>query len=314
MNKRDVKTNVTFVILLLLSVAVRAQVAEPQGELTLYTRATQIGTVARREFKDDKGRIVRVIYYTGGGSFEGPYREELLREQSIRSYTYDDHNCRIKCESYEPGLRLSRTEEVRCFDGTATPSLTTVRDVRGIKEVETRHTASGSTQTILYFDKDGDKVVAIDGELPTDADLAHGWGEMLSGFACGIAANPEKGRQEDLQVHVTIKNVSHEANGVVMISPVLVELKDLTGRVIEPKAAYTRHKDKTESDGCPTYMSQGAPFAGRSQPQTGYELGEQYNRLAPGKYSITITYCVSGVKGRLVSNTIPIEVEGRENR
>jgi len=34
MNKRDLKTNVTVIILLLLSFAVRAQVAEPKGELT----------------------------------------------------------------------------------------------------------------------------------------------------------------------------------------------------------------------------------------------------------------------------------------
>jgi hypothetical protein len=314
MKTRDLNTIVILIILLLLSVTARSQVAEPKGELRLYSRATQIGTVASREFKDAKGRIVKVIYYTGGGSLEGPYREELLREQSIRSYTYDDHNCRIWSESYEPGMKLSRTEEVRCFGGTATPGLTTVRDARGIKQAETRHRTTGSTQTTLYFDKDGDKVVAINGELPTDTDLAHGWGQMLNGLACGIAANREKGRQEDLQVQVTIKNVNHDSNGVLMISPVLVELKDVTGRVIERKSAYTRQQTKIESDECPTYMNQGAPLAGRAQPQPGYELGEQYNRLAPGKYSITITYCVTGLREKLVSNSIPIEVEGPENR
>lgn len=313
MNKRKLKTFITLIVLVLLSIAVRAQLPEPKGELRLYGRATEVGTTASREFKDDKGRIVKVIYYTGGGSFEGPYREELLREQSIRSYAYDDHNCRIKGESYEPGMKLIRTEEVRCFEGTAIPSLTTARDERGTKQVETRHTASGSTQTVLYFDKDGDKVVAINGELPTDADLAHGWGEMFGGFACGIAATPEKGRQKEMRVHATIKTVSH-ANGGVMISPVLVELKDLSGRVIERKATRTSQENKTESEGCPTFMSQGAPFAGRAQPQIGYELGEEYDRLAPGKYSITITYCVAGMAGRLVSNTIPLEVERHEKR
>jgi len=107
MNKSNSKTNGTLIILLLLSIVVRAQVSDPKSELRLYSRATQIGTTASREFKDDKGRIVKVIYYTGGGSFGGPYREELLREQSIRSYTYDDHNCRIRGERYEPGMKLS---------------------------------------------------------------------------------------------------------------------------------------------------------------------------------------------------------------
>ena len=314
MKKRGSKTGVALIMLLFLSVAVRAQVAEPKGELRLYGRATQIGTVASREFKDGKGRVVKVIYYTGGGSFEGPYGEDLLREQSIHTYTYDDHDCRIKSESYEPGMRLSRTEDVRCLDGTATPRLTTIRDARGVKQAETSHKANGSTPTELYFDSDGDKVVAINGEVPTDVDLAHGWGEELGGFACGIAANREKGRQEDLQVRVTIKNISHDAEGVVMISPVLVELKDITGRVVERKAAYRKHENGVQSEGCPTYLAQGAPFAGRSQEQPGYALGEQYDPLAPGTYSITITYCVSAVRGLLVSNTILLEVGGHNKQ
>jgi hypothetical protein len=99
-----------------------------------------------------------------------------------------------------------------------------------------------------------------------------------------------------------------------MISPVLVELKDHTGRVIERKSAYTRQQTKSESNECPSYMNQGAPLAGRAQPQPGYQLGEQYDRLAPGKYWITITYCVTGLRGKLVSNTISLEVEGPENR
>ena len=314
MSQPDFRTSgsLSLIVLLLSSVVVRGQVADPKGELRLYTRATQIGTVASRTFKDDKGRDVKVIYYSGGGSFEGPYREELLREQSIHTYTYDTHNCRIKSETYQPGMKLSRTEEVRCLDGTATPNLTIVRDVRDIKKAESRHTASGGTQTVLYFDDDGNEVVAINGELPKDTDLANGWGVVFNGFACGIAANRKKGRQEELEIHATIKNISHDG-AVIMMSPVLLELKDSTGRVIERKAAYRNDESKTQFEVCPTYMSQGTPQFGRSQPQPGYRLGEQYDRLAPGKYSLAISYCVAGVPGRLVSNTILLEVEGREN-
>jgi hypothetical protein len=310
----ETNRNLSLAMLLLFSVVVRGQVAEPKGELRLYPRATQIGTVASRTFKDDRGRAVKVIYYTGGGSLEGPYREDLLREQSIHLFSYDNHNCQIKRETYEPGMRLSRTEEVRCLDGTATPNLTTVYNARGIRQAETRHTASGSTQTVLHFDIGGNKVVAINGALPIDTDLASGWGMVFSGFACGIAANREKGRQEELEVNVSIKNISHNGIAVVMISPVLVELKDSSGRVIERKAAYRTSESNTQFDACPTYMNQAAPYVGRSQERPGYGLGEQYDRLAPGKYTLTITHCVSGVPGRLVSNTIPLEVEGRENR
>src|SRR6266436_5283840 len=288
MNKRDSKNNLTLITLLLLSVAVRAQVSEPKGELRLYSTATQIGTTANREVKDGKGRVVKVIYYTGGGgSAQGGFREELLREQSITTYTYNDQDCRIKSEFFEPGMKLSRTANVLCHDGTATPRLTVISDARGVKQAEIRHKANGSTQTELLFDSFGDKVIAINGE---------------------------RGRQEDLEVHVTIKNISHDAKGIVNISPVLVELKDITGRVVERKAAYRRAENKTQSEGCPTYMNQGAPSAGRSQSQPGYGLGEQYDRLAPGSYSITISYCVPAERGLLVSNTILLEVEAHENR
>lgn len=320
MNKRDLETSVSLILLLLLSGAVRAQVAELKGELRLYEWATQIGTVAIRELKDDKGRVVKAIYYTGGGDSEGrpygngPYREDLLREQSIQTNTYDDHDCRVKTKIYEPGMTLSRTAEVRCFTGTATPELTINRDMRGIRQSEVRHNAHGGTQTQLYFDDDGRKVVAINGETPTDVDIVHGWGEPLTGFACSIAANREKGRQEQVNVSVTIKNINHDADGVAMMAPVLMELKDSAGQVIQRKTRYAEPANEGQANGCPTCMNQGAPFAGRAQPQIGFALGEEYDPLAPGRYSMTVTYCVSGVPGRLTSNTILLEVEGRENR
>lgn len=314
MNKCIFRTGLVLVLLLLLQGGVSAQVAEQQGELRIYDRATQINTVASREFKDDRGRVVKVIYYTGGGGFEGPYREELLHEQSIRVQTYDDHDCIIKIENYEPGMKLTRTADVQCLTGTSTPSLTITRDARGVKQAEVRHDAKGSTQTTLWFDADGDKVIAIDGDTPTDVDLAHGWGKEAGGFACGIAANREKGRQKDLQVWVTIKNISNRTEGVPMVAPVLVELKDSIGQVIEPKAEYEDAGNKIQQGTCPTYMSQGVPFAGDSDLLRSYELGERYGALAPGTYTMTVKHCVSTMRRLLVSNTIHFEVEGHNEK
>ena len=53
---------IAFSFWLLLSISVRAQDRESKGELHIYPRATQIGIVANREFKDQKGRVVKVIY------------------------------------------------------------------------------------------------------------------------------------------------------------------------------------------------------------------------------------------------------------
>jgi hypothetical protein len=296
-------------ILLLLSRSVSAQVSEQQGELRLYDRATQIGTTANREFTDDKGRVIKHIYYTGGSSgINGPYHEELLREQSIHVYAYDEYGCRIRSENYAPGMKLSSTAEVRCLDGTATPQLTTVRDARGVKQFENRHTASGGTRTRLYLDHDGEKLIGIIGDTPTDVDLSHGWGAEVGGFAIGVAANRERGRQGDLQVSVTIKNVGDLSDGALMVSLVRVELKDSAGRLIEPKAAYKNRGEVTNSEECSGGW--GVPFPGRSQWLPSYDLGEQYEPLSPGKYSFTVTHCLSGNRGLLISNTIYLEVEG----
>jgi len=303
----------SLIILLLLSISVRAQEPEPKGELRIYHRGTQIGTAAAREFKDDKGRLIKAIYYTYTGESDsgGNFREELLREQSTSTFEYDESGCPSKSKNYDRGFKLLHTYEVTCFEGTATPKLTIIRNSHGVKTAEKRHTATGAGRAMLYFDSDGDKVVGISGELPADADLVHGWGDPLRGFALGIAGNREKGQQEELRVHVTIKNVSHDAEPLVMISPIQIELKDASGRLVEPKTAYRPNLAQIQSDECPSYMKEGAPGTGRSQFKASYALGEQFNRLAPGNYSITVAYCVSGVSGRLVSNTIVLEVEGK---
>ena len=193
------------------------------------------------------------------------------------------------------------------LEGTATRRLAIIRNSQGIKQSEVRHTANGSTKR-LHFDSNGEQVIAITGELPSDTDLIHGWGNVLHGFAVGIAANREKGRQQDLAVHVSLKNVDNDA-GQVMVSPVLVELKNSNGQVVQQKAAIELNQNQMHLNECPSYLQLGAPGRGRAQPQYNYGLGEHYERLSPGKYSMTVTYCVTGQSERLVSNTIEIEVE-----
>lgn len=300
--------SITLCLLLLLSISAHAQDPESKGELRIYHRATQIGTVASREFKDDKGRVVKVIYYTHADLNSSNFREESLRVQSSSTFDYDEYGCPIKSQSYDHKAKLTRIEELRCVEGTATRRLAIIRNGQGIKQGEARYTATGSAQTVLHFDSNGEKVIAITGELPRDTDLIHGWGNVLHGFALGIAANREKGRQQDLNVHVSLKNVGNDA-GQIMVSPVLVELKNSNGQAIELKPPYRINPYQTQFNHCPSYMQMGAPRLGWAQPQYNYNLGEQYERLSPGKYSITVTYCVQGQSERLVSNTIEIEVE-----
>lgn len=300
--------NISLSLLLLLSISARAQDVESKGELRIYPRATQIGVVANREFKDDKGRVVKVIYYTGPDLDTSNLREEQLRVHSTRTFDYDAYGCQVNSKSYDRKAKVERIDELRCVERTAVRSLLIVRNAQGIKQREDRHTAGGGAKTALYFDSNGEKVIAINGELPSDTDLVHGWGNVLHGFALGIAANREKGSQQDLTVHISVKNVSHDGRQV-STSPVLIELKNSNGQVVEPKANHRINLSQTQFNHCPSYLQIGAPRRGHAQPHYNFSLGDQYERLSPGKYSITVTYCVTGVPERLVSNTIEIEVE-----
>ena len=294
-------------LLLLLSISTRAQEREPKGELQIYPRATQVGTVANRQFKDDKGRVVKIIYYDYADGAARNFREELLREQSSRTSEYDEYGCPIKSKSYDRLLNLTAVEEVRCSEGTSTPLLTTRRNSSDITQRETRHTQTGSAKTILEFDSTGEKVIGITGEFPKDTDLVHGWGNGLNGLAVGIAPNRESGAQQDLSVNVTIKNVDNDSSDL-MLSPVLFELKHSNGQAIQEKMFHLSNSNKIESGPCPNYMRMGAPRAGRALILYSLNLGELYDPMPPGKYSMTITYCVSKELERLVSNTIQIEV------
>jgi hypothetical protein len=143
--------------------------------------------VANREFKDHKGRVVKVIYYGYDDYSTNNFREELLRERSSRTSEYDEYGCPIKSKSYDHLLNLTAVEEVRCAEGTSIPLLSTSRNSSDIKHRETRHTETGGAKTILEFDSTGEKVIGITGEFPDDTDLVHGWGNVLNGLAVGIA-------------------------------------------------------------------------------------------------------------------------------
>ena len=293
-------------ILLLVSISARAQEAQSKGELRVYPRATQIGTVASRQFKNTKGRIIKTIYYTYAVDSISNFREELLREQSSRTWEYDDYGCPIKSESYDQLHNLTGTEEVRCVDRTATASLMTLHSPLGVKQRETRYTDAGSVQTVLEFDSNGEKVIGMSGATPEDVDLVHGWGEEVQGFALGIAASHESGPQHDLSVNVTIKNVDNHSS--LTAAPILLELKDANGQVIQENALNRLTKSSMQSNECPDNLKIGTPDTGRVRIQLSLNLGERYSALPPGKYSLTVTFCIKDVPERLVSNTIQIQV------
>ncbi len=299
-------TNIIASIAVLLLVSICTHAQESKGELRIYPRATQVGTVASRQFKDHKGRIVKIIYYTYAADSMSNFREDLLREHSSRTYEYDEYGCPIKSESYDQVHNLTATEEGRCVAGTATVRQTTLRNTPGVKQRETRYNDAGGVETVLEFDSNGEKVVGMNGAIPADIDLVHGWGNVVQGFALGIAANRESGPQQDLRVWVTIKNVDNDSS--LTAAPILLDLKDANGLVIQENSINRITNAATQSNECPEKQKIGTPGTGRALIQFSIGLGERYSALPPGRYSLTITFCITDVPEKLVSNTIQLEV------
>jgi hypothetical protein len=295
----------TSVLLLLLDSRAYAQDDVQTSELHIYDRPTQAGTVADRVFKDSKGRVVKTVIYTGGGP--APYREELLRVYLITIAKYGPDDCVVRAATYWPGMILKSMIEGTCWPGTATPKLTVIRDAHGVRTQETRHKTQGGKSSVLLFDATGEKVIAIKSQTPDDVDLVHGWGKEVGGLACGIAANRERGRQEDLELFVTVKNISFRQDRVTTVSPVAVELKDSAGLLIGPKAEFASKEAKIAPSTCPPFGE--APIVGESRLLTSYRLGERYVGLAPGKYEMTVRLCSRLISGLLVSNTLLLEIE-----
>jgi hypothetical protein len=295
--------------LFILVGSVNAQTKE-KGELHIYSHESQVGVVANREFKDEKGRVVKTIYYYGDADSNGQYREELLKERSIHTVQFDDNDCPIKGQNFDPGMKLTSSSETICFEGTSEDKLITTRDARGIRTAEIRkilkEDGRSSTSSTLFFDATGEKVVALDGDVPTDVDLLRGWGPSMNGFALGIAVNREKGRQEELEVWCSLKNIDHK--GDPYVQPWLVELTDSNGRFIEPLKAHAGDVNKP-SEECTRTDDWGGPDAGTSALQRGFWFRERYAVLAPGRYSVTIKYCMRDVGKLLASNQIDVEIE-----
>lgn len=296
----------TVALIFAFSIAAFAQQDDSPGELILYHSHTQVGTVARREFKDEKGRVYKTIYYTlVDFSSRGPFREDQLREQSIDLIFYDESNCRVRSERDDPYTKTKRITMVECQEGTATPKLTTYLDTRGIRERETRHSRTGVT---LYFDSEGKKVVAIRGVIPDDADLVNGWGQKTGGLSVGIAINQQRGRQKDMRIYETTKNIDRDIDPRLMISPLEYELKDISGRTVKPKERRYQPETVPDIDGCPGRFGQGAPAKGLAHNSLSIALQDNFHPLPAGKYSFTLKLCVSGSATTLVSNTISFEI------
>src|SRR5262245_7802238 len=292
----------------------RGQSVRPGEELQIYGFPTQIGTVAMRTIRDQNGRISKEIYYALKDLHNrSPYTEDMLQEQSIVVYRYDDQGRQIASEHYAPGMIPDFRWEIRHENHEKRREVKYTKE--GVREYEIRYLANRLVSQ-LYYDKSGNDLVAIRGVIPEDMDLHFGWGEPEDGLACGITLSKAKSNIDDsptLALYVNIKNSGAGEISIFQLPEGEIELRDGRGSLVKEEAEFAKKRyDPLQKHRQLNGQLLKTNEAGFVYPA--YELNTRYGRLAPGRYTVRLKQRVIDKEISLISNTIEFAVDGQVNR
>jgi hypothetical protein len=275
--------------------------AGEKAELEMYGMATQIGIVARRTIRDRSGRIAREVYYGGPtNNGLGPSDEKDLGVQYIEVYFYDASKRVDHVERWEAGKRLPSVEH-NAYDAAGELVRKWFVETDGVRRYETRF-RDQSTFAELYFDDTGTYLTSLRWHLVNDIDLPHGWGKVGGGMACGITLSTERGPFDKFELWVNIKNVVEKYLMIDNLVEPSFELSDAWGKII-PLKNPRGPQDRPYLTG----QSLDLDEAGFMYPA--YKLGNYFDPLPPGKYTIRIQQPVPERNVILVSNAVTFVVQ-----
>lgn len=288
-----------------------AQLAE--GQLSIYGIPTQIGTVARRTFRDSSGRVIREIFYTLKKDVpQPPYTKDMLEVQSTVLYDYDERGYKIRAEHYDARMILDQVWETRYYENKEKREIKSTPD--GVRQYEIRY-LDDRTVSHLYYDERGKNLVAVRGLIPRDIDLPFGWGEPVDGLACGIALTQTKSLVDELPcyaIYVNVKNSGSNQASLSGLPAVQIELRDRFGVLVREIAAEAnKGRDPLQAHRLLYGQLINPGESGYVYPP--YELSIRSTNLRPGRYSLRVRQPIEGRNQSLVSNTVFFEVEGRNN-
>jgi hypothetical protein len=283
------------------------------GDLEIYPMITQIGTVARRVQRDDKGRVASTIYYRQSPSstsrtVAGSFRKEDLVIQSVRLQSYDAQGRKTRTEQCDHKLRLASTLDVE-YDGAAQVRRVH-RNGRGLHT----HVVDARTGSHVYYDASGEKVAGIRGLIPQGHDLAYGWGSDNGGLACGIAPRATSSTLDQAVFFVTVRNTSAQPSQLITALPfqtIELELRagDGTLQAQNAEAIAKRKRSLLKINSGPNENLQS--LRPNEALGTSYMLSDWYANLAPGQYRLTIRRRAAGKSFSLVSNTVDLTLAAR---
>jgi hypothetical protein len=135
-------------------------------------------------------------------------------------------------------------------------------------------------------------------------------GEPKEGLSCGIVlvqVKSEKDGTPDYRLYANVKNTSSQTIFLESFSDAKIEIRDSSGRLIKERAEYR----KNNYDPKQIYRNYGVVVfpGGAESIYPGYELNTRYANLPPGHYSICLKQAIKKRKGRLVSNSVSLEIK-----
>ena len=281
--------------LLMLTLAIMPQTT-PQSELHCYSSFTQIGTAARREFRDNNGFVVKTIYYmsTSGQDVTPSCAAEHLIEQRTTTYQRDALGRVLLESTVGAGVHfIRRTEYV---GDNRQPSRETTFSPDGSRTGEIRY-GPGNERLFLQFNEQ-QRVTGIEGRLPDDLDLAFEWGPQAEGWRCGMSLVPQHSGGDTLYINLHLLNVTAPATFTAVVGSFETELRNENGTIVPP----------VEERNYPSRGVSGRPgYAG----YMAFDLPRRYGKLAPGRYSLQVRHPHPSASLMLVSNTLTFEVPAR---
>jgi hypothetical protein len=281
-----------------------------EGELIIYETAGQTGIVAQRIVRDSNGLPIKTILYgTASLSHSGPFPKETLSIRQIIIHKYDNFGRITQDNYYTPEMTLTRIRDT-IYQGKDKTII--FHRVDRSKEYEIRY-VENRTVSHLYYDDSGQKLIGISGVIPSDANLASGWGQPTDGLACGIGANDTDAPLKKISVQVSFRNLTDKPKKVVTAIPyaeVKMELRDTKGNLILQNVQYIEEKNRHLVEmNHGTNEAIGTIPAFEAATYRSYELREWYDSLAAGKYYLTVRCRSEGKNFNLVSNILELDIE-----
>lgn len=272
------------------------------GELTFYSSQSSIGIVASRIFRDEEGRVTKAVYYGLRpelfGKVEAPYTEQMVFVDKVDLYAYDGQGREIRHECYAGDMRLLSVAET-AYDDEGERSTITCRNAAGVRTRESRRPGSRKGCT-LHFDTTGEGLVGIEGVVPEDIDLVHGWGKDMHGLSCGLAAERSSGTLAEIVIRATVRNRGAVADEITSGRRII--LLDADERVVPPKDE--RAQDRRDDQ---TWRESIDPGTARMVVQG--ELARWYSDVEPGDYILILVCRDSEGDYSVVSNQLAITIE-----